>query len=249
PAVPAAGPPRLGAPGTSATPAASRRLPLGLYLVVLPGARGWLAVAAHHIHHPQEQGVAAQPAQPQSHRGRGAESPPPAAAASPLHGSGGAGSTQLAQLGAAPLRGPAHTLGAERAAPRQRGPAGRLHCDTPGPGAHPLPPFLSPITERAGPWGAAFKPERGSRRRQLPAPAVRTLLPPRSGHRRRPPTGTPSAGLRRALSGHVLGAALPHALRVRRAPWAGAGDAAAAALREGRPVPVGARCASRAPGS
>uniref|UniRef100_A0A8C3VAL0 Uncharacterized protein n=1 Tax=Catharus ustulatus TaxID=91951 RepID=A0A8C3VAL0_CATUS len=111
------------------------------YLVVLPGARGWLAVAAHHIH---EQGVAAQPAQPQSH-GEGARSAPRAAAAPPLHGSGGS------------ARGP-RTRSGRNAPPRQRGPPGRLRCDTPGPGAHPLPPSPSAM---AGRGRAAFEPERG----------------------------------------------------------------------------------------
>uniref|UniRef100_A0A8U7P9N9 Uncharacterized protein n=1 Tax=Corvus moneduloides TaxID=1196302 RepID=A0A8U7P9N9_CORMO len=166
---PAAVPP--GAP-----PPLPGRPPPGLYLVVLPGVRGWLAVAAHHIH---EQGVAAQPAQPQSH-GEGARSAPRTAAAPPLHGSGGS------------ARGP-RTRSGRNAPPRQRSPPGRLRCDTPGPGAHRLPSSPSPM---AGRGRAAFEPERGwaGRARGGSAgplgrapPSSPPRAPPAAAGKRRPP--------------------------------------------------------------
>uniref|UniRef100_A0A8C3XDD8 Uncharacterized protein n=1 Tax=Cyanoderma ruficeps TaxID=181631 RepID=A0A8C3XDD8_9PASS len=175
PAAPLSGPP---------APARRTRPPPGLYLVVLPGVRSWLAVAAHHIH---EQGVAAQPAQPQSH-GEGARSAPRAAAASPLHGSGGS------------ARGP-RTRSGRNAPPRQRGPPGRLRCDTPGPGAHLG--SLSLGNGRAGPrrvrTGAG--PGRAGWRRLGRAPRPGSSFVPApgtagSGGGRRPPrqrSGTCSA--------------------------------------------------------
>uniref|UniRef100_A0A8D0ET48 Uncharacterized protein n=1 Tax=Strix occidentalis caurina TaxID=311401 RepID=A0A8D0ET48_STROC len=213
------------------------RLSLGLYLVVLPGARGWLAVAAHHIHHPQEQGVAAQPAQPQSHRGKGRGVTPSRCRhlPSPWQRRRRQHATRPARLRSPP--GPAHTLGAERAAPRQRGPAGRLRCDTPGPPA----PSLSLANRRAGGAVARHGPPRGAllsnrsgagwRRRLVRTPPSSRLRSPAGSAGGPPaPPNPASAGLAPAPSGaHVLGAALSPALRVRQA--AGAGGAGAPRAR------------------
>uniref|UniRef100_A0A8V0Z2M9 Uncharacterized protein n=1 Tax=Gallus gallus TaxID=9031 RepID=A0A8V0Z2M9_CHICK len=146
-------------PGRPSPPA--RRLSPGAarpYLVVLPGARRGRAVTAHHIRvpggasphpspqRPQEQGVAAQPAQPQSHRGTGRGVTPSRSRRLPSPWQ----RRRAARRAPRPARALTHTSG-RNAAPRQRGPAGPLRRDTPGPGVHPRRPFLSPIAGRAGP--------------------------------------------------------------------------------------------------
>uniref|UniRef100_A0A8C8BHE1 Uncharacterized protein n=1 Tax=Otus sunia TaxID=257818 RepID=A0A8C8BHE1_9STRI len=195
-------PPLIAGLAPTTLPRRTGRLSLGLYLVVLPGARGWLAVAAHHIHHPQEQGVAAQPAQPQSHRGKGARShplplpPPPlsmAAAAPAARNS--PGSARLPSGARTHARG--GTRGAAAAGPGRT--ASLRHA-----GAWRAPaPSLSLANRRAGgaaaraaPRGAAFKPERGRPAAAAARPYPRT--PPPS--RLRPPAGSAASSPHPAAS-------------------------------------------------
>uniref|UniRef100_A0A663EM21 Uncharacterized protein n=1 Tax=Aquila chrysaetos chrysaetos TaxID=223781 RepID=A0A663EM21_AQUCH len=211
-----------------------RRLPLGLYLVVLPGARGWLAVApSQHSH--------------SLIGGRGAESPPPAAAASPLHGSGGAGSTQLARLGSAPLRGP-HTRSGRNA--RRRGSGGRpdgFAATRRGLARTRSLPFSRQSQGgrgRGAARAAAFKPERG-RLAAVSAGPYRSLLPApvTGGGRPASPPQTPQRGSRRLPQTRTCLAPPSHPGRAcaerpgREARWRGGRRGRAAEAKGGRRAP------------